>query len=185
MSLKQRDFEGLHHDDRWQLAWLPTYNKWAVMETFHRLANTLDFPLYDALGNESDHALAARLNIPSIAVSRLRIALGVQPCHLSTTEQQNLGSHHNIAAHTSKLTSTSHSPWPPETKHPPRRNCHHCQHWGTENDPDYDECRLAGHQLLQANEWFQYAGGKEGNPPHKTTTGCPQWNLHPHKLNQS
>ena len=44
-----------------------------------------------------------------------------------------------------------------------------------EDDPDYDECRLAGDELLQANAWYIAAGGFEGNPPHSHTTGCPHW----------
>ena len=154
-----------HTEDRWQLSWLPIKLKWAVISTFHQLDGAVDGGLWHALGVTPDHVLARDCAAPAMQVTRVRRACGVEPMVL---EQVDAPAH-------PELGTGPDYPWPSEMYTPPRRTCTSCAHWGPDGDPDYDECCLAGDELLQAMSWYRHVGGLDGEPPHPYTTGCPWW----------
>ena len=155
-----------HSEDRWQLSWLPLPLKKSVLKSFHDIDRQTSIDLYISLGTVPDHELAAVLGVDSMTVTRLRQAFGI-PVLLTSYIPIEIGPDAHVGP--------TEMPWPWEMPTPPRRTCVSCSNWGPEDDPDYDECRLAGDELLQANAWYIAAGGFEGNPPHSHTTGCPHW----------
>mgnify|MGYP003645181662 CR=1 FL=1 len=153
-----------HPDDRWQMGWLPVALKNEVLGLFHDLDARTSIDLYSALGATPDHTLAFMLGVSTMDVLRLRLSLGISLSSSSGDVVALFGE-----------SGPTEIPWPPDAPSPARRTCRSCSHWGLDQDPDYDECRLSGDELLQANSWFVLAGGREGNPPQAQTTGCPHW----------
>lgn len=158
-------------EDRWQLSWLPLVVKRRVIHEFHELDARLDFSLWNALGVVPDHEIASAAGVSPMHVSRMRFAVGVPFVRVERGNRSNADIKHEHGLQTTWGLSA----WPGTTEEPRRRNCTTCAHWGPEKDPDYDECLLAGDELLQAHAWFTAVGGRDGTPPHENSTGCPHW----------